>query len=200
MTLQEALTILQNTTPLRITVSGDIGSGKSTFTTRLAETLHIPRIYIGGLMREEAKKRGITLDELNALLEKDDTIDRQMDEKQKNASKTTERGIFEGRTAWYFVENPDIRVFLQVDPFISASRIATDKNALRDTYATVEEIMEANQKRKQSEIERYQSYYGIDAYNPANFDVIIDTSSLSIEEVYEKTVIALAEFLPSQNS
>lgn len=200
MNVEKALEILKTTSPLRITVSGDIGSGKSTFTTKLAETLEIPRVYIGGLMREEAKKRGITLDELNALLEKDDTIDRQMDAMQKDVSKTTEKGIFEGRTAWYFVENPSVRVFLAVSPLTSATRIATDKNASRDTYQTVEEVMAANEARKRSEIERYQTYYGIDAYNTANFDVIIDTSTLSIDEVFAQTVIAIAEFLLARNA
>lgn len=198
MTYQEALDFLKTQDPLRITVSGDIGAGKSTFSKHLAEELDIPRIYIGQFMREEAKKRGITLDELNALMETDDTIDRQMDAMQLERSQETERGVFEGRTSWYFVEQADVRVFFTVDPRLATERIWNDNNALRDKYETVDDLMKANELRKASENARYGQYYGIDAYDLDNFDLVIDTSKLDIQEVFEEAVIRIATFLSQE--
>ncbi len=195
MTFAEALAFLQTREPLRVTISGAIGSGKSTTAERLAKTLEIPRIYVGQMMRDEAKARGLTLDAFNALLEKDDTIDRAMDAKQKEIGQATPRGIFEGRTAWHFIESPDCKLMLTVDKTVSATRIFNDKTGNRDLYPTLEAVLEANETRKQNEIARYSRYYGIDIYDLKNYDVVIDTTPLSRDEVFETVVIAIAEFL-----
>ncbi len=195
MTFSEALAFLQTHNPLRVTISGAIGSGKSTVAERLATTLEIPRIYVGQMMRDEAKARGLTLDAFNTLLEKDDTIDRMMDAKQKEIGEATLRGIFEGRTAWYFIENTDCRVMLTVDETVSATRIFNDKAGNRDLYPTLEAVLKANETRKQNEIARYSRYYGIDIYDLDNYDIVIDTTPLSRDEVFETVVISIAEFL-----
>lgn len=200
MIFEEAIQILKNKTPLRISVGGDIGAGKSTFAKRLAKELDVPRIYIGGLMREEAAKKGISLDELNVLLDKDDEVDRRLDELQKEKSKEIERGVFEGRLAWYFVENPDAKIFLGVDPVVAATRIWNDKNnKTRDSYESIDALSKANIERKKSEELRYSNYHGVSAYDPNNFDINLDTTDLNLEQVYQNTVIAIAEHI-SANS
>jgi cytidylate kinase len=190
--MTEALEILRQTDPLRITVSGDIGSGKSTFAKRLASDLGVERIYIGALMREEAARRGLTLDQFQQLLITDDTFDRQVDALQNDKSKMMTRGIFEGRTAWHFVHEPTVRLFFKVDPEIAAERLWNANDQTRDTYKSIEEIVAANEARKQAEEQRYHDYYGISAYDPKNFDLIIDTSKKSIDEVYSEAVEAIA--------
>ncbi len=196
MTLTQALEQLKGTNPLRITIGGDIGSGKSTFAKRLATELDVPRVNIGGLMREEAQRRGITLQALEALQAKDDALDKQMDEFQRIKGRETPRGIFEGRTSWHFVENPDIKIFMAVRPEIAVDRVFEDTtNPLRDTFKTKEELQKADEIRKESLIHRFQTFYGIDIFNPANFDLVIDTSDIGIEEVYEQTVTKIARFL-----
>jgi len=197
MTYTEALKILKDTSPLRITVSGDIGSGKSTFAKHLAQELNIPRVYAGGLFREKAKELNMTLDALQTRLEEDDALDREIDELQRMKAREHERIVSEGRTAWYFVENPDVRVFLAVDPHAAAQRIWKDTNDNRDKYRSIDELAQANITRKASEETRYHRYYGISAYDPKNFDVVIDTSELGIQEVFEKTVIEMAKALQS---
>lgn len=195
MTFEKALEILKERNILRITISGDIGAGKSTFAKNLAQLLDVPRVYIGQFMREEAKERGISLDELNALLEKDDEIDRKMDALQREKAREIEKGVFEGRTSWYFVENPDVRMFFSVRPKVAAERIWDDENDLRDRYESIEKLMVANDKRKASEVKRYENYYGIDVYDEDNFDIIIDTSDIGVEEVLKEGIIELAKFL-----
>ena len=177
-------------------MSGDIGSGKSTFSKHLATELDVPRIYIGQFMREEAKARELSLDEFNKLLEEDDEIDRLMDQKTHDASVKEEKGVFEGRVAWHFTVEPNAKVFLSVNPNVSAERIWNEKgDALRDTYASVADLKAANKERKKSEEARYHQYYDISAYDKKNFDIVIDTSEIGIDEVFEQTVIAIAEHI-----
>ncbi|MBU4315223.1 cytidylate kinase family protein [Patescibacteria group bacterium] len=195
MDYQEALEKLKHTSPLKITVSGDIGAGKSTFAKHLAEILDIPRIYMGQFMREEAAKRKITLDALGKLFEKDPELDRQLDELQSERSRYVQRGVFEGRTSWHFVENPTVKIFLSVDPQIATERIWQDRSDKRDQYSTIEALHKANQKRKESEIYRYKTYYGIDVYDTNNYDLVIDTTDLDIDQVFEQAVIKIAEYV-----
>jgi cytidylate kinase len=195
MTKDEALIILKNTSPLKITVSGDIGAGKSTFAKKLAEILEIPRIYMGQFMREEAAKRKMTFDELRKLLEKDPSLDHQLDELQSERSLYIQRGIFEGRTSWHFVQDPTIKVYLSVDSNIATERIWRDRDDKRDKYGTIEALRTANEERKRSDISRYQKYYGIDVYNTTNYDVVIDTTNLDVDEVFEKTIVKIAQKL-----
>lgn len=195
MNFPECLAFLKQQNPLRITVSGDIGAGKSTFAKHLAEELNIPRIYIGQLMREEAARRNLTLDAFNALLQEDDTIDRQMDELQERKAHEIARGVFEGRTSWYFVKNADVRVFFTVDPHAAAARIWEDTSSLRDTYANKEALAQANIARKQNETDRFTTYYNLNVYDPANFDLVIDTTKHDIQGVFELGVCQIAEFL-----
>lgn len=195
MNLEQASAKLKQTSPLRLTVSGDIGSGKSTFARHLADDLQIERIYIGALNREEAARRGLTIDEFNAQLTTDDRFDRAVDALQTAKSKQLARGIFEGRTAWHFVAHPTVRIFFKVSPQVSAERLLASDDATRDKYHSVAEVVAANEARKASEQKRYQTYYGIDAYDPKNFDLIIDTSNKTIEQVYEETVRAVAELV-----
>ena len=46
-----------------ISFGGAHGSGKSTIAKKIAEKLSWPRYYMGGLRREAAQKRGMTLEE-----------------------------------------------------------------------------------------------------------------------------------------
>ena len=193
MTYEQALEKLKHTERLIITVSGDIGAGKSTFAKHLAEELEIPRIYIGQFMREEAAKRKMTLDEFNKLLNENDAVDKRLDEMQRERSSQVEKAVFEGRTSWHFVENPTVKVYLSVDPNIATDRIWEDRNDKRDQYGTKEALHAANEQRKQSEIARYEKYYGINAYDHANFDIVVDTTVLDRDNVFEEGVIAIAK-------
>jgi len=196
MTFKDALQYLKNITPLRITLSGDIGAGKSTFAKRLSEELDIPRVYIGQLMREEAKRRNLTVQELHTLLEQDPELDKQMDAIQTQKGREIERGVFEGRTAWHFIENPDVNVYFSVDPHIAVDRVFKDtENKLRDSFATKEALLKADQERAASNQQRFKEFYAIDIRDLNNFHIVHDTSAESVDEVYRQTVIQIAQFL-----
>jgi CMP/dCMP kinase len=175
-----------------ISFSGAMGSGKSTIAKMLAAELGWPRYYIGGIRREIAKQRGLTLAEFNKLGETDPTTDSEVDEYQKRLGKMQDNFVIEGRTSWYFIPQ-SLKIYLDVAEEEGARRIfdelqrVQDRNEDRDinTYA---DILASIQQRKKCDIGRYQKYYQMDAYDKKNYDFVVDTTNLTIEEVFTKVL------------
>ena len=175
-----------------IALSGTPGSGKSTVGKKLADHLGWPRYYIGGIRREMARKRGITLGEYNKLGETDPSTDREPDEYQKKLGETHDNFIIEGRTSWYFIPHA-FKIFLDVDEHAGAERVWKElqKENTRNEAAglqSVEDVLQSHRERKHSDALRYKAYYNIDAYDPKQYDVVIDTTSLNPDQVFNEVL------------
>jgi len=89
---------------MRITINGIAGSGKSTVAKYLAKRFKLKYYGMGEIRREMAKKRGITLSELDKLGEKKSFTDKLEDNFQKKLRKK-DNIIVDGRLSWYFIPN-----------------------------------------------------------------------------------------------
>ncbi|MFA6171270.1 MAG: cytidylate kinase family protein [Patescibacteria group bacterium] len=173
-----------------ISFSGLPGSGKSTIAKKLAEKLGWPRYYMGGIRRQKAKDRGMTLAEYNKLGETDPSTDNEVDEYQKKLGETEDNFVIEGRTSWIFIPR-SLKIFLAVDEMIGAQRIfdqlkkENHRNEDKDIN-TLEDLIASQRKRMGSDRLRYKKYYGIDVFEEKNYDFVLDTSHLTREEVLEK--------------
>ena len=98
-----------------IVVNGDLGSGKSTVSTLLAQRLGIRRISVGDLYREMARQRGVSALELNLHAELDDKIDHYVDRLQSDIAMSGEPLVVDSRLAWYFFRDA-LKVHLITDP------------------------------------------------------------------------------------
>jgi len=105
-----------------ITFNGDHGSGKSTIARMIAKDLGYDFYYTGKIFREIAKERGVTYAELMKTMEKDETIDRAVDQKTVELGKTKDDLVFDSRMAWYFIPN-SLKIFFGADENIAAERI-----------------------------------------------------------------------------
>lgn len=173
-----------------ISFSGDLGSGKSTVAKALAEKLNWPRYYIGGIRRQKAKEKGLTLSEYNELGEKDSSTDIEVDDYLKKLGQEKDDFIAEGRTAWYFIPH-SLKIYIKVNEQEGARRIFNDlqKNNQRNEgngLKTLEDVLENNRQRLESDKKRYLKYYDIDVYDESNYDYVLDTSNLTIEEVFNE--------------
>ena len=106
---------------MKITISGKVGSGKSTVAKLLAKKLSLEYYSIGTIMREMASERGLSINEFSKKAENDKSIDIELDTRQKEIGKK-EKFIMDSRLGFYFI--PDsFKIFLDVDIKEAAKRI-----------------------------------------------------------------------------
>ena len=165
-----------------ITISGKAGSWKSTVAKELAKQLKLKHYSIGDLMRQMAKERNISLLELGKAAEKDKSIDKELDERQIKLGKGENNFVIDGRLTAHFIPNADIKVFLECEDRVRAERILEDERKdekSKDIPGVISKIRE----RESSERKRYKQYYGIDYYDEEMYNLVIDTTNLSVKEV-----------------
>jgi len=163
-----------------ISIGGVPGSGKSTVAKLLAEELNYDQHNIGGIRREMAQKKGMTLEEYNKFGERDDSTDKDVDDYQIKLGKTKDNFVIEGRMSWKFIPN-SIKVYLDCDIKIAAKRLYQDSinNPQRKNEAKInseKDALDSIKKRMDSDSKRYIDYYGVDSYDKTNFDLVIDTT------------------------
>lgn len=171
--------------PLIITISGDLGSGKSLLTSALVERWHADRYSTGMVQRKIAERMGITTLELNKRAETDKSIDDQIDAVFKNLKKTAKNLVVDSRMAYHFLPE-SFRIKLEVHPKVAAGRIQKDTSRIGEgAYTSLEEIEAAIVARKASERERFKRYYNADIEDHAGYDLVVNTTAAPPEAVAE---------------
>ncbi|MDD4901584.1 MAG: (d)CMP kinase [Patescibacteria group bacterium] len=187
-----------------ISISGAEGSGKSTIAKMLAAKLGWPRYYIGGIRREKAKKRGLTLAEYNKLGETDPSTDLEVDEYQKKLGETSDNFIMEGRTSWHFIPQ-SFKIYLDVSFAEGAKRIfgALQKSGERNegkNLKTYDDVLASIRSRRESDKLRYAKYFGIDVFDLKNYDFVLDTTNLNIDQVFKEVLGAIENKLKNEKN
>jgi len=172
-----------------ITLTGDLGSGKSTVSNLLIERLNYDYIYTGKIQREIASKYNMTTLELNQYAETHPEIDEEIDSTFKSLNDSTDL-IVDSRLAWFFIPK-SFKIFLKTNLMVSANRISNDNQRKSEKYSSKEEAVKNIIARKASENKRYMELYGANCSDLSNFNLIIDTSFISPERVAD---IILAEY------
>ena len=169
----------------RITITGDPGSGKTTFARNVAARTGYRLITTGNMFRELAMKKGISVAALNELAEKQGEIDRQVDDYIKTLNGSAEHLVLDSRMAWRFLTHA-LKIRLTIDPAVAVERIFRDEERAKswnDSFPDIETAMDEVERRRQSEIHRYQALYNVNIGDDANFDLVIDTSNKTQGEV-----------------
>jgi CMP/dCMP kinase len=165
-----------------IALSGELGSGKSSVSWLLAEALGARRVSTGEAQRQIAESRGITTLELNRLAEIDATIDEEIDSVFRSLAGAGEPLVVDSRLAWHFLPHA-FKVHLVVDPGEAARRVLARRDASAERYRSLAEAEARIGERVESERRRFQQIYGIDIFALANYDLVVDTSEASPDEV-----------------
>ena len=164
---------------MRITLSGPIGSGKSTVGILLSRKLQIEFISGGEIFRQNARKHNMTLAEFGKYAESNPEIDREQDHGLLQLLRTKENIVLESRLAgWIATKNAidATRIYIDADIEVRIERVMKREGGTR------EEVMQLVKEREASELKRYMKYYGIDYRIPEYYDIIIDTTKISAEE------------------
>jgi cytidylate kinase len=166
-----------------ITIGGPIGSGKTTVASAIAKKFGFKHISAGVIFREMAKDRGLSLENFSILAEKDNAIDRVVDEKQKALARGG-KAVIDGRLSGRFIEG-DIKIWLTAPFEMRARRVANRES--KDQKKVALEM----KKREKSEARRYKEIYNINLNDLSLYDVVLNTALWSAEGVKEiiKTLI-----------
>tara|TARA_Y100000034_G_scaffold113660_1_gene148924 strand:+ start:2399 stop:2944 length:546 start_codon:yes stop_codon:yes gene_type:complete len=167
-----------------ISISGQAGSGKSSVAKELSNSLSLKHYSMGDLRRKMAQDRNITLTELNKMGEKRDFTDKQVDEYQKELAKKEDDFVIDGRLSYYFIPE-SIKIFLKAKLKARAERVYNDER-IEEKFRDIGDAIASLIEREKSDRIRYNQYYNIDCMNELQYDLVLDTTNLGIEEVREE--------------
>ncbi len=170
----------------RISITGDPGSGKSTFAESVANYTGFEKITTGNIFRKLAAEAGVSITKLNEMAEAQRDLDAKVDDYLVSLNDKTTPMVLDSRMAWHFIKDT-FKVRLTVDPDEAVKRIFSDDSAeeFREKFASLDEAMEEVEKRRLSEIRRYQKLYGVNIGNDKNFDLVINTSHITKDETID---------------
>lgn len=166
---------------VKISLAGDLGSGKSTVGKLLAEKFGAQMYSTGTIQRELAAKMNMTTLELNKYSETHPEVDGMIDDGLRALNEKDVSVVIDSRMAWHFVPS-SFSVYMSADPAVAAARIM---NAGRESepFESLDEAVRSIAERRQSEQARYMHLYGVDIKDLKNYDFVIDTSDISPETV-----------------
>ena len=170
-----------------ITIGGKSGSGKWTISDMLVKKLGYAYVSVGNMKRELAKKMGISIHEFSALGDlpgNAEKFDKQYEDMQRDLDPKG-KTILDSRLGFY-CQRKAFNVFLDVDIKEAARRIMEAGRGSDETiYDTLEEAIAVTQKRNDDDQARYIRLYDIDYFDHSNYDLAIDTSDKTPEQILD---------------
>ncbi|MBI2021595.1 cytidylate kinase family protein [Candidatus Daviesbacteria bacterium] len=160
-----------------ITVSGDIGTGKTTLAKNLANILGWKHLHAGEFFRHWHQENHIPLDQSERIPEE---LDRKIDMGYQKKMQDEKNIIFESHLAgWLAKDFQDVfRILCVTD-----EKVKMDRASRRDGI-TIEEAKRHAKKRSESYSEKFARLYGVKNHlDPKLFDLVIDTTNLTPEQV-----------------
>jgi cytidylate kinase len=172
-------------------LSGLSGTGSTTAAKRIAADLELDYVYGGQIFRNLARERGVSLEELAESLEHNQEDEREIDRRLVEAGKR-DNVLIESRTVgWIFPrEIPAIRIWLTCDLQERLQRVQNREHHPR----SAENLL----RREASDNRRYLALYGIREEDFSPFDLVIDTTNLSVEDVVGRIEAFVQERVPDE--
>ena len=170
---------------MQITITGKLGSGKSTVCKLIAEKYGYEIFSTGAIQREVAKELGITPLELNIRMKQDRSLDDRLDSTVTRLSRerANDKLIFDSRMAWHFASNV-FKIFVTVDPMTAAERVMANPRP-EEPYESVEDACAGLIERSRVEQARFLDMYGVDYYDFKNHNLVVDSTRRTPEEIVD---------------
>lgn len=167
-----------------VAVGGPPGSGKTTVAERFAKAHAYALVSAGAKFRALSEAKGMSLNEFGLAAEADPSIDRALDhamlEEILKLDATGRDVIVDGRIQAPLLAQrrvPCLKVWIDAKLDVRTGRIAgREKKALKVTRT---EIIQ----REASERRRYKAIYGINLADTSIYDLVIDSSDKTPDEI-----------------
>lgn len=159
-----------------ITVSGLASTGKTTLAQFLASHYSYEYYPMSKIFREEARKRGISVEELS-LSQDRSKIDKILDEETKRICETRDNIVIEGRLVAWICRNAEVRIWLHAPLHVRAKRLS------KREHVSYDEALKRLKERDKADRQQYLKLYGIDITDLSIYNLIIDTEKHGIESM-----------------
>ena len=177
----------------KISLAGDLGSGKSTVGEILAQKYILEKVSIGQIQRNMATELGMDTVAFNKYMETHPEYDKILDNKLCEYELKKGNYLFDSRMAWHFVPS-SFSVYMTVNVETAAKRIIS-ANRQTEKYSSVEEAVKNILKRRQSEKARYNDLYGVDITNLSNYNLVVNTDGKTPNDIANEISIAFENWL-----
>mgnify|MGYP005773591967 CR=1 FL=1 len=168
-----------------ISIAGELASGKGAASTVLMKKLNYGIYRNGEYFRSLAKEMNMDITTFNKYVEKHPEIDRQVEKSAAEYAKNNDFFIIDARLGWYAVPE-SFKVYLTVNIEEAARRAFNDeKRKSTENFATIEEQKKDLIRRYNLENERYFKLYNVRKEDLSNYDLVLDTTTKTPEEVAE---------------
>lgn len=164
-----------------ITISGSPGSGKSSIGKALAKKMRYKFYSAGDVRGKIASEKGLTIDELNKLAEKEPSSDKFVDEYLTKLGETEDNIVVDARLGFYFIPK-SVKVYVDASLEIRAQRIFQDKRS-DEKYSKLSDAKRKIELRQKSDITRYTKLYSINPYESSHYDLTLDSSESTVDEL-----------------
>tara|TARA_Y100000034_G_scaffold26979_4_gene32129 strand:- start:341 stop:937 length:597 start_codon:yes stop_codon:yes gene_type:complete len=175
---------------MKITISGLPGSGKSTNAKLLAERLGYDRHSSGDFQRAQFKKMGYSYEIYEEVYQNHPELDFLVDSMIIEYGKDHDDFVFDSWMASYFIQE-SFKVFLKADLNTRALRIFKDTRKERldvEKQETFEKTRKKIQLRDYENRRRWIELYDFDYATEEFYNLVIDTTHLTNEQVIEKII------------
>lgn len=180
-----------------ISLSGELASGKGAVSSILTSRLGYGIYRNGEYFRSLAKEYGMNLDEFGEYVKQHPEIDIEIENSAKEYAKGHDNFVIDARLGFYAVPE-SFKVYLRVDLDEAARRAFNDeKRKDVENFASISEHKAALKERFELENERYFNVYGIKKDDLSHYDLVIDTTSITPEEVCDIIVLEYKKWLNS---
>ena len=167
-----------------ITINGKPGCGKTTVAKIVAKEIGYKHLSGGDMRGEIAERHNMTIDELNKVAETEEWTDREVDDYLKKLGETEDNICMDSWTAFHFIPHAT-KVFIDCDFDVAAERIFKDQRPDEEHQDTAEGVREMISGRWEKCRQRWIRYYGFDIANIENYDLVVDSSHKTIQQVVD---------------
>ncbi len=176
-----------------ISITGKPCSGKTTISDVLKKKYSFDVIKMGDLFKAEAARRGMSSSEFSEFRVKDPSFDFYIDQQiVPTAEKLKDkRVIFDSRVAFHFLPE-SFKIFITLDEDEMVRRLLNSDRTGMEKYSDQKQARASLNQRCENDIKRYKKIYNFDLENMDNYDLVIDSTNRTPEdiadEIYEKCV------------
>lgn len=167
-----------------VSISGTPAAGKSTIGRAISKHLNFPFLSTGDIMRDFAQEEGVSILEIGRLAQQDRSYDDKVDDRLRELSDSNRNVVIDSRMAWFFLKH-SFSVHVVVDPLVAARRAESRLNQKSENYTSGGSAFAGVLQRAIADRERFKELYNVDIGRLRNYNLILDSTEASVEELVD---------------